>query len=107
MIPEEFKGIDVFADIGKSIDMFNHIQNTYKKRKAKLVVCLTNSSDNQIWESGDENDLRITMILKVKPNYETISQATITRITQKHIHKNLNVFLNAIKLYLCRIQFPR
>lgn len=100
MIPEELKHVDIFENLEKGYELLNVIQENFKKYpNAKLSVLLSNQhiTENMVFGevNGFVNIILIKRTNRIRPNI-------VTRLTTKYIGRNVNDFINAFKLYICR-----
>lgn len=100
MIPEELKHVDIFENLEKGYELLNVIQENFKKYpNAKLSVLLSNQNitENMVFGevTGFVNIILIKRTNRIRPNI-------VTRLTTKYINRNVNDFINAFKLYICR-----
>lgn len=100
MIPEEFKNVDIFENLEKGYELLNVIQENLKKYpNAKLSVLLSNQNITKNMVFGEVNGF-VNIILIRRTN--RIRANIVTRLHTKYINRNVNDFINAFKLYICR-----
>lgn len=100
MIPEELKHADIFENLEKGYELLNIIQQNLKKYpNAKLSVLLSNQHITENMVFGEVNGF-VNIVLIKRTN--RIRANIVTRLHTKYINRNVNDFINAFKLYICR-----
>ena len=100
MIPEELKHVDIFENLEKGYELLNVIQENFKKYpNAKLSVLLSNQNITENMVFGEVNGF-VNIVLIKRTN--RIRANIVTRLRTKYINRNVNDFINAFKLYICR-----
>lgn len=100
MIPEELKHVDIFENLEKGYELLNVIQENFKKYpNAKLSVLVSNQNITENMVFGEVNGF-VNIVLIKRTN--RIRANIVTRLTTKYIGRNVNDFINAFKLYICR-----